>query len=228
MNKVYTWHDAFKVLTDSDMVWVALLETFAMIGAAGAMAVVFGVPLGIILNMTDPKGLKPNPAVNKVLGFLVNVGRSIPFIILCIYLMPFTKFLVNTKTGTLGAIPPLAIAAIPFMARLAEVAFKEVPRGLVEAAQAMGASNMQIIRKVLLAESMPALISGITIMLVSLLGYSAIVGSVGAGGLGSLAFNQGYSSFRDDITDAVMIVIIVLVVVMQFFGDRLAVRANHR
>lgn len=228
MKKEYTLADSWNVLIGSDMVWNALLETLIMIGASGAMAIILGVPLGVILNMTDPSGLKPNAFVNKVLGFAVNIGRSIPFIILCIYLMPFTKFLVKSSTGTLGAIPPLAIAAIPFMARLAEVAFKEVPKGLVEAAQAMGASNMQIIRKVLLAESMPALISGITIMLVSLLGYSAIVGAVGAGGLGSLAYNRGYSGFRGDITDAVMIVIIVLVVIMQFFGDRLAIRSNHR
>lgn len=228
MLKEVTWLDRWNVLFGSDMVWVALLETLAMIGAAGSLAIIFGVPLGIILHITDKQGLKPNAFINKTLGFAVNIGRSIPFIILCIYLMGFTKFLVHQTTGTLGAIPPLTVAAIPFMARLAEVAFKEVPRGLVEAAQSMGASIMQIVCKVLIAESMPALISGITIMLVSLLGYSAITGTVGAGGLGSLAYNKGFNGFRDDITDAVMIVIIVLVVIMQFFGDRLAIRTNHR
>lgn len=215
------------VLADS-MVWNALWETIMMVGVSGGIAIIVGIPLGVIMMMTSKKGWMPSALVNSVLGEVINVLRSIPFIILCVYFMPATRWLVGTTIGTVGAIPPLALAATPFMARIAEVAFKEVPGGLIEAAQAMGAKPLQIIKKVLIAESMPALISGVTIMLVTLTGYSAIVGMVGGGGLGALAINYGYSRYRGDVMDAVMLVIIIFVIIAQHLGDWMAAKTNHR
>lgn len=211
-----------------NLVWKALGETLTMVGVSGTLAVLVGVPLGVILVITSKNGLRPNPVLNACLGGVVNVTRSIPFIILCIYIMPLTKLLVGGTIGTKGSIPPLAIAAIPFMARMAEVSFKEVPSGLIEAAQSMGATTMQIIRKVLIAESLPSLVSGITIMLVALIGYSAIVGTVGGGGLGTVAINYGHARYRGDVMDAVVLIIIVLVVIVQLAGDWIAAKVNHR
>lgn len=213
---------------EGDLVWKALGETLVMVGVSGALAVLIGVPLGVILIITSKKGLMPNQIVNSILGAVINITRSIPFIILCVYIMPLTKMMMGTTIGTKGAILPLAMAATPFMARVAEVAFKEVPSGLIEAIQSMGAKPLQIIHKVLIAESLPGVISGITIMLVTLVGYSAIVGMVGGGGLGAVAINYGYSRYRGDVMDAVVLVIIVLVILIQVVGDRIAMKVNHR
>ncbi|CAK7010800.1 D-methionine transport system permease protein MetI [Saezia sanguinis] len=218
----------WNTLFGGPLVWDALWETLIMVGVSGFAAIVLGIPLGILLNVSDKGGLLEGLAANRVLGFFINVFRSIPFIILCVAMFPLTAMIMGTSIGVKGAILPLTVAAVPFMARLAETSFKEVPSGLIEAAQGMGATPSQIVFKVLLPEAMPGIISGVTIMLVSLIGYSAMAGMVGAGGLGTLAINYGYYRYRTDVMIAVMIVIVVVVQLVQWFGDWLAARVNHR
>ncbi len=212
----------------ASLLWESLLETLWMVGVSGVIAIVFGVPLGVLLVVTEKGGLLAHPALNRALAFVVNAFRSTPFIILMVAIIPFTRWVVGTSIGTTAAIVPLAIAAIPFLARMAENSLREVPSGLVEAAQAMGASPLQIVRKVLVPEALPSIIASATIMLVSLIGYSAMAGAVGGGGLGDRGIRYGYQRFMPEVMAAVVIVLIVLVQLVQWAGDWLAARFNHR
>jgi D-methionine transport system permease protein len=204
-----------KLLLDS------LLETLYMIGASGSLAVVFGIPLGVVLTVTERGGLMENVPLNRILGVVVNAARSTPFIILMVAIIPLTRRVVGTSIGTTAAIVPLFFAALPFMGRVVEGALREVDGGVVEASQAMGAAPLQIVLKVLLPEALPGLVSGVTLMVISLVGYSAMAGTIGGGGLGDLAMRYGYQRFRPDVMIATVAVLIVLVQGVQSIGDLL-------
>jgi D-methionine transport system permease protein len=206
----------------------ALVETLQMVAASLLVAVAFGLPLGIVLACSDRGGVIENRPLNRVLGAIVNATRSTPFIILMVAVIPFTRLVTGTSIGTAAAIVPLSIAAIPFFARLVEAALREVDRGLVEAAQAMGASPWQIVGKVLVPEALPGIVAGLTITAVSLVGYSAMAGAVGGGGLGDLGIRYGYQRFNGEVMLAVVLVLIALVQLMQSAGDRLARRLTKR
>ena len=206
----------------------ALIETLLMVGVSGAIAALFGLPLGVVLVVTDRGHILQNLPLNRVLGAVVNAARSTPFIILMVAVIPFTRLVVGTSIGTLAAIVPLTLAAIPFIARLVETALREVPRGLIEAAEAMGATPWQIVRKVLVPEAMPGIVAGLTITLVSLIGYSAMAGAVGGGGLGDLGIRYGYQRFQPEVMLAVVVVLIVFVQGVQSLGDRIVRRIAHR
>ena len=186
----------------------SLWETVLMVAISGLAGALLGVPLGVFLRLTDRGGVLENRAVNAVTGAIVNAVRSTPFIILLVAIIPFTRFVVGSSIGTAAAIVPLTISAIPFVARLVETALREVDSGLVEAAQAMGASTRQIVFKVLLPEALPGIVAGLTIMLVSLTGYSAMAGAIGGGGLGDLGIRYGYQRFLPDVMLAVVVILI--------------------
>jgi D-methionine transport system permease protein len=199
-----------------------------MVGVASAIAVAVGIPLGVVLTVTARGNMLENHSVNHVLGAVINATRSVPFVILMVAIIPFTRFVAQTSIGTTAAIVPLSVAAIPFMARIAENAMREVDPGLITAARAMGASPVQIILKVLLPESLPGLVAATVVTVVSLIGYSAMAGAIGGGGLGDLAIRYGYQRFQSDVMAAVVIVLIVLVQVIQSLGDRYVRRISHR
>lgn len=207
--------------------WVATLETLYMTGVAALLVLVLGLPLGVLLVATDRGGLWPRPHLSRALGTLVNVGRSVPFIILMVAIVPLTRLLVGTTIGTTAAIVPLVVAAIPFMGRVVEQALREVEPGLVEAALAMGATRRQIVLRVLVPEALPSLVRGTALMVISLLGYSAMAGAVGGGGLGDLAVKYGYMRFRTDVMLGCLVVLLVLVQALQWLGDRLARHFDH-
>ncbi|MCQ4082717.1 ABC transporter permease [Streptomyces sp. RB6PN25] len=202
----------------------ACQDTLFMVGWSALIAVLGGLPLGVLLVLTDRGGLVQNATVNKGIGVIVNIGRSVPFIILMVALIPFTRFVVGTSIGAEAAIVPLAVGAIPFFARLVETSVREVDGGLVEAVQAMGGSTWTVVRKVLLPESLPSLVSGLTTTVVALIGYSAMAGAVGAGGLGSLAVTYGYMRFDTGVMLITLAVLVAVVSAVQLIGD-LAVRA---
>jgi D-methionine transport system permease protein len=206
----------------------ALQQTLAMVFAAGLIGFLFGIPLGVLLHTSKKSGLLENISFNKVLGTVINIGRSIPFIILLVAIIPFTRFIVGSSIGTSAAIVPLTIAAIPFIARLVEGALLEVPSGLVEAAQAMGAKPMQIITKVLLPEALPGIINAVTITLVTLVGYSAMAGTVGGGGLGDVGIRYGYQRFDGTVMMITVVILVILVQIIQSLGDHLVKRVDHR
>ncbi|MBN8226527.1 ABC transporter permease [Corallococcus macrosporus] len=206
---------------------VATLETLYMTSVASVLVALAGLPLGVLLVVTDRGGLWPVPALNRVLGTLVNVGRSIPFIILMVAIVPLTRLLVGTTIGTTAAIVPLVVAAIPFMGRVVEQALREVDAGRVEAAVAMGSTPPRIILRVLLPEALPSLVRGAALVVISLLGYSAMAGAVGGGGLGDLAVKYGYMRFRVDVMWGCLAVLLVLVQLLQWLGERLASRFDH-
>ena len=203
-------------------------ETVEMVGVSALISVAAGLPLALVLVATDRGGIWPKPVLNRVLGGAVNAVRSVPFIILLVALIPLTRLVVGTSIGTEAAIVPLAIAATPYYARIAEVSLREVGRGLVEAARAMGASRATIVRHVLIPEALPGLVSGFTVTVVTLIGSSAIAGAVGAGGLGDLAIRYGYQRFETNVMLAVVAVLIVLVCGVQWSGDRLARMLDRR
>jgi D-methionine transport system permease protein len=205
-----------------------LLETLVMVGVSGGIGAAFGIPLGVVLILTDRGGILQNVPLNRALGLIVNAARSTPFIILMVAVIPFTRLVVGTSIGTLAAVVPLTIAAIPFIARLVETALREVPAGLIEAAEAMGATPLQIVTKVLLPEALPGIVAGLTITLVSLIGYSAMAGAVGGGGLGDIGIRYGYQRFLPEVMLAVVAVLIVFVQGVQSLGDRLVRRLSHR
>ncbi|WP_341899242.1 methionine ABC transporter permease [Ferrovibrio terrae] len=205
-----------------------LIETLVMVGVSGSIGALFGIPLGVILILTDRNGILQNLAVNRVLGLIINAARSTPFIILMVAIIPFTRLVAGTSIGTAAAIVPLTIAAIPFIARLVETALREVPSGLIEAAEAMGATPLQIVVKVLLPEALPGIVAGLTITFVSLIGYSAMAGAVGGGGLGDIGIRYGYQRFLPEVMLAVVAVLIVFVQGVQSAGDRLVRRLSHR
>ncbi|AMJ62236.1 methionine ABC transporter permease [Bosea sp. PAMC 26642] len=203
-------------------------DTLLMVAVAAGLGSVLGLPLGVFLATSKRGELFASPALNAVLGTLVNATRSTPFIILVVAIIPFTRLIAGTSIGTNAAIVPLTVASTPFIARLIEGAIREVDQGLVEAARAMGASPLQIVRKVLVPEALPAIVLGLTLAIVSLLGFSAMVGAVGGGGLGDLGIRYGYQRFMPDVMAAVVAVLIVLVQTVQSVGDRLARRLNKR
>lgn len=203
-------------------------ETVYMVVVSMIVATIIGVPLGVLLHTTSKGQILESPAVNRVVGAIVNAVRSIPFIILLVAIIPFTRLLVGTAIGTTAAMVPLVIAAIPFIGRQVETSLKEVPFGLVEAAQSMGATPAQIIWKVLLPESMSSIVAQLTTVIISLVGESAMAGAVGGGGLGDLAIRYGYQRFRPEIMLATVIILIVLVQLVQFVGNTLAKRLDKR
>jgi len=202
----------------------ALWETLIMVGISSALSALLGVPLGILLVVTGRGHILERPLFNSVAGAIVNAARSTPFIILLVAIIPLTRLVVGTSIG----IVPLTIAAIPFVARLAEASLREVDPGLIEAAQAMGASPQQIVFKVLVPEAWPGIIAGLTITVVSLISYSAMAGAVGGGGLGDLGIRYGYQRFQPEVMLTVVVVLIVLVQAFQSLGDALARRLNKR
>lgn len=210
------------------ILWQATLETFLMVGASLALGTLFGMPLGVLLATCGRGELFEAPWIQKIIGPIVNATRSVPFIILAVAIIPFTRMIVGTSIGTPAAIVPLTIACIPFIARIIEGAVREVDSGLIEAAEAMGARPLQVVIKVLLPEALPGIIHGLTLTAVTLIGYSAMVGAVGAGGLGDLGIRYGYQRFRPDVMLLVVITLIVVVQAVQMIGDRLARKADKR
>jgi len=213
---------------DWEKMWEATVETLYMTAMSTLFTFIIGLVLGIILFLTAPRQLWANKIVNWLTGAFVNIFRSIPFIILIILLIPFTKFLIGTIRGPNAALPALIIGAAPFYARMVLIALKEIDKGVIEAARSMGATTWTIIRKVLLPESRPALISGITVTAIALVGYTAMAGIIGAGGLGTLAFLDGFQRSREDVTLMATILILVIVFAIQFIGDFITVRSDKR
>lgn len=205
-----------------------LWQTIYMVLVSGVIGTVIGLPIGVFLATSGKGELFPAPLWNRIIGLIVNATRSTPFIILVVAIIPFTRIIAGTSIGTRAAIVPLTIATIPFVARLIESAIREVDKGLVEAARAMGATPLQIVTKVLLAEARPSITLGITLTIVSLIGYSAMVGAVGGGGLGDLGIRYGYQRFMPEVMLAVVVVLIVLVQAVQSAGDALARRFDKR
>jgi D-methionine transport system permease protein len=211
-----------------DLLLRSIWETLLMTGASGLISLVVGLPLGLALVATDRGGIAENLWINRLLGAIVNGFRSVPFIILLVALIPVTRLIVGTALGTWAAIVPLAIAATPYYARIAEVSLREVDRGLIEAVRAMGGNRWTIIREVLVPEALPGIVAGFTVTLVTLVGASAMAGAIGAGGLGDLAIRYGYQRFETGVMIAVVIVLIVMVCGIQWLGDRLMARIDHR
>lgn len=213
---------------DWQKMWEATVETLYMTAMSTLFTFIIGLVLGIVLFLTAPKQLWANKVVNWLTGAFVNIFRSIPFIILIILLIPFTNFLIGTIRGPNAALPALIIGAAPFYARMVLIALKEIDKGVIEAARSMGATTWTIIRKVLLPESKPALLSGITVTAIALVGYTAMAGIIGAGGLGTLAFLDGFQRSREDVTLMATILILVIVFAIQFIGDFITVRSDKR
>jgi D-methionine transport system permease protein len=206
----------------------ATLDTLRMVAIAGLIGSLIGLPIGVFLATSGKGELFPAPTANRIVGLVVNAARSTPFIILVVAIIPFTRLVTGTSIGTKAAIVPLTVATIPFFARLVEAAIRDIDKGLIEAARAMGATPVQIVFKVLLAEARPALTLALTMTIVSLIGYSAMVGAVGGGGLGDLGIRYGYQRFMPDVMLVVVVVLIVLVQLVQSAGDRLARRFDKR
>lgn len=205
-------------------VWETLFMTFT----AGFFSVLLGLPIGILLFLTRQGQLLDNKMLNKTVAFFVNIFRSIPFIILIVWMIPFTRMVVGTSIGLYAAIVPLSIGAAPFVARLIENSLLEVPYGVIEAARAMGSSVFQIIKKVLIPEALPSLINNVSLTLITLVGYSAMGGAVGAGGLGHIGYQYGYVGYDALMMNSVLILLIVIVFAIQFAGDRLSKHFDHR
>ncbi len=203
-------------------------QTATMVGLAGLISLALGLPLALLLVATGKRGIAPRPLLHRGLGTVINAVRSVPFIILLVAVIPLTRLIVGTAIGTDAAVVPLAIAATPYYARIAEVSLREVDAGLVEAVRAMGGSRLAIMREVLVPEALPGLISGFVVTLVTLIGASAMAGVVGAGGLGDLAIRYGYDEFNTNVVLAVVVVLVALVWAIQFIGDRLAAHFDRR
>ncbi|KIL42656.1 methionine ABC transporter permease [Jeotgalibacillus soli] len=211
-----------------ETMWDATYETIYMTIIAVAITAILGIMLGLLLFLTSKGNMWENRVVYVITSALVNIFRSIPFIILIVLLIPFTRFLLDTIRGANAALPALVIGAAPFYARMVEIALREIDKGVIEAARSMGASVNTIIFKVLLAESKPALVSGITVTAIALVGYTAMAGVIGAGGLGNLAFLDGFQRSRDDVVLAATIIILIIVFIIQFIGDFFTNRLDKR
>lgn len=210
-----------------DIVFSSTIETLEMVLFSTIFSVLIGLPLGIILQITDSEehgGLMPSSVINTILSRIVNIFRSFPFIILIILLMPLSRIILGTAIGTEATIVPLSIAAAPFVARIVESALKEIDPGVIQAARAMGSTNRQIILKVMIPEAMPSLVSGVTLTIINLIGYSAMAGALGGGGLGDLAIRYGYQRFNPSYMVAAVVVILVLVELIQVAGNKIS---NH-
>jgi ABC-type metal ion transport system, permease component len=211
--------DWVKFLQFNNML-IPLWETIYMVAIATAVSLLIGLPIGVLLVVSDSKGVKPNKTLHKILDMiLVNITRSIPFVILMVLLIPLSRMIVHKSYGSIAFIVPLSLGAAPFVARIIEGALKEVDEGLIEASKSMGATTWEIIIKVMIPEAMPALIHGLTLTIISLIGYSAIAGSIGGGGLGNSAVVDGYTRSNPEIMWQATIVIIILVQIIQFIGD---------
>ncbi len=211
-----------------DNVPEATLDTLAMTGVAGLITAVLGVLVGVLLHGTSPGGIFPRSGLNAVLGAIVNLGRSMPFLILMIALIPVTRLIVGTSIGWQAACVPLTIGAVPFYARLVETSLREVSPGKVEAALMMGATRWEVVRKVLLPEALPGLVAGLTTTIIALIGYTAMAGAAGAGGLGDVAIIYGYNRFEPDVMTVCVVLLVIIVTAVQVVGDLIARRLDHR
>lgn len=213
----------------TDAMWPAFLETLVMVGIASGVTILVGLPLGVILHITIPGGMSENRVLYAVLSeVVVNLTRAIPYAILMVALIPFTRMLVNTSIGPIAASVSLSIAAIPFFARLVQASLRDVHPGKTDAAHAMGSTKLQTIWKVMIPEAMPSLVAGMTTTVVTLIGYSAMAGLIGGGGLGRLAYNYGYTRYQTEVMVVTIVILVALVVLVQFVGDRIIRRVDHR
>lgn len=213
---------------DWEEMWEATLQTLYMTGISVVATFILGIILGLLLFLTSKGNIWENRPVNIVISAIVNIFRSIPFIILIVLLIPFTMFLVKTMIGENAALPALIIGAAPFYARMVEIGLREIDKGVIEAAKSMGATTSTIIWKVLLPESMPALVSGITVTAIALVGYTAMAGVIGAGGLGNLAYLEGFQRSQGDVTLIATVIILIIVFVIQFIGDIITSKLDKR
>lgn len=211
-----------------DLLLTGTIDTLLMVGISAFFALLLGLPMAIVLVNTSENGIYPSKRINHALGWVVNVTRSVPFLILMVALIPFTRLIVGTSYGVWAAVVPLTIAATPFFARIAEVSLREVDHGLIEAAQAMGCNRKQIIWHVLLPEALPGIVAGFTVTLVTMINSSAIAGAIGAGGLGDIAYRYGYQRFDMVIMLAVIVVLVIMVMTIQAIGDQLAQHLDKR
>ena len=211
-----------------DLLITGTIDTLLMVGVSAFFALLIGLPMAVILVNTSEYGIYPSTSINQSLGWLVNMTRSVPFLILMVALIPLTRLIVGTSYGVWAAVVPLTIAATPFFARIAEVSLREVDQGLIEAAQAMGCNRKQIVWHVLLPEALPGIVAGFTVTLVTMINSSAIAGAIGAGGLGDIAYRYGYQRFDMQIMLAVIVVLIILVMLVQLAGDTLANQLDKR
>ena len=211
-----------------DLLISGTIDTLLMVGVSALVAFLIGLPLAVVLVSTSEHGIYPSKSINKSIGWVVNITRSIPFLILMVALIPITRFLVGTSYGVWAAVVPLTLAATPFFARIAEVSLREVDHGLIEAAQAIGCNRKQIILHVLLPEALPGIVAGFTVTIVTMINSSAIAGAIGAGGLGDIAYRYGYQRFDMQIMLAVIFVLVVLVMLIQATGDTLSAQLDKR
>lgn len=211
-----------------DLLLTGTTDTLIMVGVSAILAFLIGLPIALILVSTADFGIYPSKKINQSLGWVINITRSVPFLILMVALIPFTRWIVGTSYGVLAAIVPLTIAAIPFFARIAEVSLREVDQGLIEAAQAMGCNRKQILWYVLLPEALSGIVAGFTVTIVTMISSSAIAGAIGAGGLGDIAYRYGYQRFDMQVMLAVILVLIVLVMLVQVTGDNIAKQLDKR
>jgi D-methionine transport system permease protein len=209
-------------------IWQATLDTLLMLGGSLIFTLALGLPLGVLLFLTGKRQLLEQSAVYNVLSFMVNVLRSVPFVILLIIMMPVTKLITGTSLGVAGAIPPLVVGATPFFARLTETALREVDRGILEATQAMGASTAQIVFGALLPEARPGILAGATVTAITLVSYAAMSGVIGGGGLGDLAIRYGYQRFQTDVMIVTVILLLILVQILQMIGDRMVIHFSRK
>lgn len=220
--------DAFFANVDWPEIGRATVDTLLMLGGSMILTVLFGVPLGVLLYLSGKGRLAANPVLNAALSLVVNILRSVPFIILLIVMLPVTVLLVGTSLGVAGAIPPLVVGAAPFYARLVETALREVDKGVVEATQAMGGTTFQIVTRALVPEAMPGIVAGATVTAIALVSYTAMAGVVGAGGLGDLAIRFGYQRFQTDVMVVTVVLLLLLVQGLQMLGDRMVAAVSHR
>lgn len=211
-----------------DLLLTGTIDTLLMVGVSALIAFLAGLPLAVILVSTSGHGIYPSKSINQALGGIVNITRSVPFLILMVALIPLTRWIVGTSYGVWAAAVPLTLAATPFFARIAEVSLREVDQGLIEAAQAMGCSRRQIIWHVLLPEALPGIVAGFTVTLVTMINSSAIAGAIGAGGLGDIAYRYGYQRFDMQIMFAVIVVLVILVMLVQYTGDAISSQLDKR
>ena len=211
-----------------DLLLTGTIDTLLMVGVSAIVAFLIGLPLAVILVNTSEQGIYPSKKINHALGTVINITRSVPFLILMVALIPLTRWIVGTSYGVWAAVVPLTLAATPFFARIAEVSLREVDQGLIEAAQAMGCNRKQIVWHVLLPEALPGIVAGFTGTIVTMINSSAIAGAIGAGGLGDIAYRYGYQRFDMQMMFAVIIVLVALVMIIQAFGDSLASQLDKR
>nr|WP_268749069.1 methionine ABC transporter permease [Aeromonas taiwanensis] len=211
-----------------DLMYQGTVETLYMVGVAALFTLLLGLPIGVLLVVTRKEGVLPLPRVNMVLGLFINIGRSLPFVVLLIALIPLTRLLVGTTLGSTAAIVPITLGAFPFFARVVENALDEVDKGRVEAVLAMGGSGWHVVAKALLPEALPALLAGLTLTVVMLIGFSSMAGVIGGGGLGDLAIRYGYQRFDDQVMAGTVVILLLLVQLVQGVGDRVVRALAHR